>query len=294
MFSPSECTAWMTIGLTVSVGIVAFNLCTIIVFTKSCILRKRSTYLLINLAFVDMLVGGFSLYPLFYWVGVDCNVWKRHPIDVWDNVTLFTLIYIFCNASLTNIAIIALERLHATFFPFRHRLPRKWVYGLLIAAVWVTAALVSIGYVLLKRFMIFFLYLRIIFCSTSLLIICVSYTSIVIKVRCGAQPQHHGAASRERKLTITLLIVTVVSLLLYLPYVIMAFGLTVSSFKSELWLSLPNSVGYAIVLLFHANSLVNPILYAIRLPEYRSAALALFRKRPEQRRQVADFPLRDM
>ena len=135
MFSPSECIAWMTIGLTVSVGIVAFNLCTIIVFTKSCILRKRSTYLLINLAFVDMLVGGFSLYPLFYWVGVDCNVWKRHPIDVWDNVTLFTLIYIFCNASLTNIAIIALERLHATFFPFRHRLLRKWVYGLLIGFI---------------------------------------------------------------------------------------------------------------------------------------------------------------
>ena len=283
MFSLSECIAWMTIDLTVSVAIVAFNLCRIIVFTKSRNLRKRSMYLMINLAFVDMLVGGFSVYALFYWNGANCNVWKRHSIEVWANHTLFTLLFIFSNASLTNITIIALERLHATFFPFRHRLPRKWVYGLLIAAVWVTAALVSVSYVLLKRYEIIFLYLRITFCSTSLLIICVSYTSIVIKVRCGAQSQHHRAASRERKLTITLLIVTVVSLLLYLPYVIIAFGLTVSSFKSELWLSLPDSVGHAIVLLFHANSLVNPILYAIRLPEYRSAVLAFFRNRPRRR-----------
>ena len=252
----------------------------IIVFTKSRNLRKRSTYLMINLSFVDMLVGGFSVYALFYWNGANCNVWKRLSIELWATHTVFTLLLIFCIASLTNITIIALERLHATFFPFRHRLLKKWVYGLIIAVVWVTAALVAVTDVLL-RLKIGFLYLKFIFCSTCLLIICVSYTSVVIKVRCGAQPQHHGAASRERKLTITLLIVTVVSLLLYLPYVILAF--IVSSFKSELWLLLPDSVDHAIIVLFYANSLVNPILYAIRLPEYRSAVLASFRNRPRRR-----------
>lgn len=290
MFSLSECIAWMTIDLTVSVAIVACNLCTIVVFTKSRNLRKRSTYLLINLAFVDMLVGGFSVNALFYLVGARCNVWKRHSIDVWANHTLFTLLLFFCSASLTNIAIIALERAHATLFPFRHRVLKKWVYGIIIAIVWVTAALVSITYVLHKRFE--FLYLRITFCSICLLIICVSYTSIVVKVRRGAQPHHHSATSRERKLNMTLLIVTVVSLLFYLPYVILAF--IVSSFASELWRSLPDSVDHAIFVLFYANSLVNPILYAIRLPEYRSAVLVLFRKRPRRQRQVGDLPLRDV
>jgi len=240
-----------------------------------------------------MLVGGFSVNALFYLVGARCNVWKRHSIDVWANHTLFTLLLFFCNASLTNIAIIALERAHATLFPFRHRVLKKWVYGIIIAIVWVTAALVSITYVLLlKRFEIIFLYLRITFCSICLLIICVSYTSIVVKVRCVAQPHHHGAVSRERKLTMTLLIVTVVSLLFYLPYVILAF--IGSSFASELWRSLPDSVDHAIFVLFYANSLVNPILYAIRLPEYRSAVLVLFRKRPRRQRQVGDLPLRDV
>ena len=195
MFSLPECILWMTIDLTVSVAIVAFNLCTIIAFIKTRNLRKRSTYLLINLAFVDMLVGGFSVY-LFYSVGADCNVWKRHSIDVWAHHTISTLSFLFSNASLTNIAIIALERAHATFFPFPHRALKKWVYGLIIAAVWVTAPLViSIAYVFLERLKIIFLYLRITFCSTCLLIICASYTSIVIKVRWGAQPKHHGAAS---------------------------------------------------------------------------------------------------
>ena len=192
MFSPPECIVWMTIDLTVSVAIVAFNLCTIIAFTKTRNLRKRSTYLLINLALVDMLVGGFSVYVLFY--SVDCNVWKRHSIDVWAYHTIYTLLSLFSNASLTNIAILALERAHATFFPIRHRVLKKLVYGIIIAAVWVIAALVAITVVLPKRFQIIFLYLRITFCATCLLIICASYTSIVIKVRWVAQPQHHGAA----------------------------------------------------------------------------------------------------
>ena len=129
-----------------------------------------------------------------------------------------------------------------------------------------------------------------------LVIICVSYTSIVVKVRCGAQPQHYGAASRERKLTMTLLIVTVVSLLLYLPFVVTL--LTDLTSKSDIFRSLSPSVRFhlyrAILVLFYSNSLVNPILYAIRIPEYRSAFLALFRKRPQQQRQVEVLPLRDM
>jgi len=202
------------------------------------------------------------------------------------------LLLSFSNASLTNIATIALERAHATLFPFRHRVLKIWVYGLTIAIVWVTSALVSVSSVLLGRYDRIFLYLRITFCSIYLLIICVSYTSIVIKVRFGLQPQHHGATSRERKLTMTLLIVTVVSLLLYLPYVLLAF--IVSSFEPTLWRSLPGSVDHAIFVLFYANSLVNPILYAIRLPEYRSTVRALFRKQPRRQRQVAILPLRDV
>ena len=92
----------------------------------------------------------------------------------------------------------------------------------------------------------------------------------------------------------TLLIVTVVSLLLYLPVIVLRFV----NYSSNALLSLHESVrfhlSFAIMFLFYANSFVNPIIYALRMPEYRSALLALFRKQTQQQRQIAVLPLRDM
>ena len=294
MLSLSECIPWMTVGLAESVAIVTLNLCTIIVFISNRNLRKRSTYLMINLAVIDMFVGGIVGYYLFYRPGARCNLWKRQSIEFGTYIFILELRGLLPYGSLTNITSIALERVHATFLPFKHRVLKKKIYGLIIVVVWVTSGLISISFVLLLLFeeLRYAFYLELTFFSICLLIICVSYTSIVIKVRCGAQPQHHGAASRERKLTMTLLIVTVVSLLLYPSYVVFFFVTYIS--KSELSWSLLFHFDYTMKFLFFANSLVNPILYAIRMPEYRSAFLALFRRRAQQQRQVAVLPLRNM
>ena len=296
MFSFPECVTWLTVDLTECVAIVTLNIITIIVLVKNRNLRKRSTYLVINLAVADMLVGGFATIDRFYLFGAACNVWTYNSIDPWAVLVLFTLVLLFPVSSVTNIAAISVERLHATLRPFRHRLIKKWVYALIIAVVWVTAGLLSIALTVLlvfKRYS-YYSYLLNSFIAICLLVICVSYASIVIKVRCGAQPQHHGAASRERKLTMTLLIVTVVSLLLYLPYTICYFlGWTTDVFASMSNVTLDRLL-HILFVLFYANSLVNPILYAIRMPEYRSAVLALFRRRPQQQRQVAVIPLHDL
>ena len=294
MLSLSECIPWMTVGLAESVAIVTLNLCTIIVLMRNRNLRKRSTYLMINLAVIDMFVGGCVVFDLFYLVGVFCNLWEWHFTEYWASFFI-QILFLFPIGSLTNITSIALERVHATFFPFRHHVLKKWVYGLIIAVVWVTSGLTSVVFfALLDLFeeIQYAFYSDLTFMSICLFIICISYTSIVIKVRCGAQPQHHGAASRERKLTMTLLIVTVVSLLLYLPYVVFFFVF----FSNKLDISRSERIhfNYALLFLFYANSLVNPILYAIRMPEYRSAFLALFRRRTQQQRQVAVLPLRNM
>ena len=81
MLSLSECIPWMTVGLAESVAIVTLNLCTIIVFIKRRNLRKRSMYLVINLAVIDMFVGGVVVYDLFFRPGVDCNLWKWPSIE---------------------------------------------------------------------------------------------------------------------------------------------------------------------------------------------------------------------
>ena len=204
---------------------------------------------------------------------LNCSTGLEHTVICGSGIQLkmghLFLIEVLPYGSLTNITIIAIERVHATFLPFRHRVLKKWVYGLIIAVVWVTFGLTSVSFSLLVLFkeMRYVNCTELIFFSVSLFIICVCYTSIVIKVRCGAQSQHQGAASRERKLTMTLLIVTVVSLLLYLPYVVTYFTIFIS--KSELYRSVPIHFGFVLLVLFYVNSLVNPILYALRMPEYR-------------------------
>jgi len=298
MWSLSECLPWMTVGLVESVAIVTLNLCTIIVFIRNRNLRKHSTYLVINLTVIDMFVGGTVVYYLFYVPGIRCNLWKRPSVEYGTSIFILVPMVVFLFGSVINVAIIALERVHATFFPFRHRVLKKCVYQVTIAVVWVTSVLITVANIFLahsEETVYHGLYLYFTFFSICLLIICVSYTCIVIKFHCGAQPQHHGAASRERKLTMTLLIVSVVSLLLCLPRTVYWFALTISKFAilSSLSPSLGWHLNFALLFLFNANSLVNPILYAIRMPEYRSAFFALFRT-PRGQRQVAVFPLREM
>ena len=149
--------------------------------------------------------------------------------------------YFFALASLLNLTAISLDRTLATFRPFKHRLVKKKIFGVVVLVIWITAGLFITSVVLtfsnrrrtLKVSAGIFLthFSSFLFCL--LIIILVSYSSTAIKIVCVNQPHHHGATNRERKLTKTLFIVTVVSLLLTLPYVILQIHFLVSVFSSK-------------------------------------------------------------
>ena len=296
MFSLAECIPWITVGLAESVAIVTINLTAIIVFLKNRNLRKRSTYLMINLAVVDILAGGSAATNLFYFAGhYYCNLWNWYSSEDWVYLYIvFAFENFFPVASLINITAIALERFYATFSPHRYRVLRKGTYTIVIAAVWITAGLFHLASVVLIKFALrnYYLHLRNSFILFCLLIICTSYARIVVKVCGGAQPQHHGVVSRERKLTITLLIVTVISLLFYLPDIIFHV-VDLASSNSQL-VSMYVRLHGVLNFLFYTNSLVNPILYTARMPDFRRALVALFRRRPQQLNQAPVIPFHDM
>ena len=184
--------------------------------------------------------------------------------------------------------------MHATFRPFKHRNIKKWAYGVITAGVWTLTAMILIPLPLIslygnlhqQRQLVFPLYLWRSCCCLCLIVICVSYTSIALKFWCGTRPPSHGAANRQRKLTVTLFIMTIVSLLLWLPYVVYTFVSfsVLDRFSIRTYLRLKLSFS----LLYHTNSLVNPIIYTIRMPEFRRALLILFKRR---QRQNAAIPL---
>ena len=80
-----------------------------------------------NLAVIDMFVGRVVVYDVFYWFGVYRNLWEWYFIEYWTSILIGVLLGLFPIASLTNITIIALERVHASFCPLRHRLLKRWV-----------------------------------------------------------------------------------------------------------------------------------------------------------------------
>ncbi|CAH3183557.1 unnamed protein product [Porites lobata] len=290
--SSSECITWFAVFLTVCVAIVTVNLLSIIVFIKNRSLRTRAMYLVISLTIADMFVGGFSLIYLFRFLSdVSCDIVKMN-LSQELNVIIGFLFLWFPLTSLTNIAAISLDRMHATIRPFRHRLIKKWVYGVTIAAVWVlTAMLIAAGIIIIryKKLFKFGYYAWQSYCCLCLFVTCVSYSSIVAKFLCGAHPQHHGAANRQRKLTVTLFIMTIVSLLTFLPYAVYIFLSFQPSIMKFLSFQELTRLQSSLTILFLMNSLVNPIVYTIRMPEFRKALLLLFKR---QRRQNArDIPL---
>ena len=244
----------------------------------------------------------FNLIVDILLFGNRCNLWTINLFRRFEIlIVIGSLTYFFPAASVTNLAAISLERMHATFRPFKHRLIKNKIFGAAVAGVWFTAALSTaivfspffLGRPDITMYHMQVSYFSLQFCC--LFIIVVSYTSIATKVNCRTHPQHHGAIRRERKLTKTLFIVTIVSLILVMPFIIFRFFISVTSgemfetISHETWLHLRSSLSC----LFYANSVINPLLYALRMPEFKRALFLLLRCRSRSE-PVEVFPLNDI
>ncbi|XP_074632761.1 substance-K receptor-like [Acropora palmata] len=300
MFPASECIAWLTVFGIETAAIVMLNALTIIVYLKERSLRKRSMYLVINQAVADMLVGASVIFQCWL-LGRNCYFWTIH-FFIAPFSTGFFVLWVFPSASLINLTAISLERTHATVRPFKHRLVKTKIFGAVITVVWITAGLVAstrglhISQTLTLQLYDDFLIAFYSFFGVCLIIIVVSYSSIARKIVCGTQCHHHGATSRERKLTKTLFLVTAVSLLLTLPFIILKVRFIVASYfrpsrmispRTRVWLH------YSLIFLFYTNSLVNPILYTYRIPGFRRALFSILHCR-SQTQPAPGFPLNEM
>ena len=291
MPSSPECITWFSAFLTVSVAIVSVNLLSIIIFLKNRNLRSRGMLLVTNLTVADMLFGGIAganirLIPI-----MGCKILNVRL--TWEGDTIVSFVFSwFLLTSLTNITVISLDRMHATFRPFRHRIIKKWVYGVTISVVWALAAIISAAIIILNIFgkeWSHHQYFWPSYCVLCLFVICACYASIIVKIYCGARPQHHGASRRQRKLTVTLFIMTIVSLLMWLPYAVATFVYYTTDSIRSVSHSKRIRLSTSLLLVSYTNSFVNPVVYTIRMPEFRKALLLLFTRR--QRQNDAVIPL---
>ena len=105
--------------LTELIVIFLINLFTLATFARNRHLRKRSTYLVINLTTADLLLGvaGFLLIKLEPRILESHNILGEH--FNWYAFLYLTLESLFPAASLANLSLISLERLHATIYPLK-------------------------------------------------------------------------------------------------------------------------------------------------------------------------------
>ena len=296
--SSAECSTWYAVSLTITVAVVAVNLVSIVLFIKNSNLRTRAMYLVINLTVADMFVGGIAIFDVvFQFLLYGCeseNILQSFFKREWQAVSFTTINMWLPLTSVTGIAVISLDRMHATFRPFRHRNIKKWAYGVTIAGVWISTAMIIIPHPLISLYgnlhqqwlLLFPFYLWRSYCFLCLIVICVSYTSIALKFWCGTRPPSHGVANRQRKLTVALFIMTIVSLLLWLPFVV--YSLISFSVSDKISFLTYLRLRFSFFFLYRTNSLVNPIIYTSRMPEFRRALLILFKRR---QRQNAAIPL---
>ena len=177
----SECVPWLVVLIIECRTIVILNILTIIVFVKQRQLQRRSTYLIIHLAMVDLLVGGVSGPVYFTGKVMSCGQWRYHP-----GISASTL---FQFTSVMNLAAISLERLHATFRPIQHQFLSNLHYGVIIFVMWfisvVTSSIPVVFYGLLKWSLELIMYYYYILYSIYFFFILVILSSLTFWIECN-------------------------------------------------------------------------------------------------------------
>ena len=247
---------WSSAFGLLAVLIILGNFFTIWVFHRQRS-RKRSYFLLISLAVADLMVGLFAI-PLFITRRSTRHSHLRWLVSTsFDAFTGLTSIY--------TLAVISLERMFAIVCPLRHRTLtlRNYIYAIaipwMVAAVFVTV-LILYSYEIIKHPSYRFLLL--LFQTTPLLTMCVAYFSIWIKQKSTKGIRNHRAA-RESKIAYTLFLVTGASLLTWTPFQV--FNNLFSFDRLRISLTLL----YLSRILQFSNSLVNVVIYPLRIPEFK-------------------------
>ena len=230
-------------------------------------LRKRPHFLLISLAFADLLVG---LIPMPLYIIIQYSRYR-----------ILTLVYIRVDmfaglCSVFTLTAISLERLHAISRPLRHRQLTLRSYAIAIATPWIFSLFVSLSYLLsvfsVITFRQYFSGIIITSLSTSLLVTCISYCIIWRKQASRIIP-NEAQARNNVHLNKTLLLITAIFVFSWLPFhvfnIVIHFCASCEFFIVQF---------YIVKFLHYSNSFMNFLVYCFRMPDYRKALSRMLHK----------------
>ena len=137
------CSAFMLTFVLIVIG----NLLTIVLFAMNQSLKKKSLFLIINMAFADLILGTVTLPIYIYEVGREFKVWTNRTGEPLSNKALYIFFLFtdttFSQASIISAVFISCERFYAINWPLKHRTLSMRAYRIVICMVWILAILIS-------------------------------------------------------------------------------------------------------------------------------------------------------
>ena len=253
-----------------SLIIIVGNIFTIFVFWKHRNRLKRTSFLLINLAVADLLVGLTELISIGAF-NMPGHFEERNFNSAHNKNISIGLQICFAIASVFFLVLISLERGFALIWPLRHRVASTKGYIYSATFVWIAA--ISAGKLTLLAvydIMDFAQWIVAFSCATFLCLvtICVSYLVIRKRLNCRVPAINdvqgrHNEHQQNAKLSRTLFMLISASLLFWIPSIVV-YCIHYLCFKC-----VPILVFHIFNLFRLANSLVNPIIYSFRVPMFR-------------------------
>ena len=278
------CTAFILTFVTIVVG----NLLIIVLFAVNKRLRKRSLFLVINMAFADLMLGTLTLPLYIYQVGKSFQLWNGGwlmPLSFFYRI----VDTFFSQASLISAAFVSGERFYAIYWPFKHRTLSMRAYSIIIFTVWALALLIT-AVLSTLQFLTLFKHAEYVWTSYILIlifIICGCNVGVWRKFRHGnIASQQQNRDSLNKRLTKTLLFVSILTLLSCLPLVIFNWLIYVYDVQ------IPWKFYYLVNVIDYSNSFVNPVVYALRIPEFRETLVLCCLRRPVTA-NIADIKTRN-
>ncbi|XP_017264130.2 adenosine receptor A1-like [Kryptolebias marmoratus] len=271
------------------------NMLVILALWKTKSIQQPTFCLIVSLAVADFMVGSVAI-PLA--VLVDGQVETSFHVCLFIScvILLLTLVSVLC------LMAIAVDRYLRVFTPLRYKRTVTWRHSYFVAAIcwlvavplsftplfgWHTDPPQSANSTALCRFvnvisMSYLVYFSCFLCNlTPLLVMTVLYCRVICYIRRnlrekpgnGAQNQSQNYLRKEKQLAASLSLVLALFAMSWLPLHIMN---CIVYFKGPNALPVP-AVNVAIVL-SHANSAVNPVVYAFKIPRIKAAYLKIWRQ----------------
>lgn len=250
--------------------IIFSNIISIRIFLeKRFTAASKSSYLLVNLTFADLLVGLAAVFNSIEVIAYNKFLFVPCNGIVVNEISL-TLAVFASFASLNSLALIALDRTLAIFAPWSFRRAKKRYYFFAITTSWC----ISLPFAFIMNLadctnMIRHL-LFIVIISSAIIVMIVSYTLIFIKTKLFSTVQSNFSLRNSIRLSKTMQMATCMALGTWLPrFVAGRMGIAARGVVLA-------NVYMALVVLMYSNSFANFFIYALRISQFRKELYKMF------------------